>query len=295
MTGSFGRSGTGPSVVIAGAAAIWGLYWAPLRAVEALGVEGPWAVVVFNLPALTLAVIIWLALMARRGPEGMRAVFLSGLMAGLGMGFYASGLLYTSVVRATLLFYLTPIWGTLLAMAFLGERPGLRRWLALGMGLAGLALTLGLSPVNFDFSFGLGEAMGLISGMFWALAALLVRKGQGGPAAPWVLIQFMTVVAVTMAIALIAEAPAPTPGQLGAVATSWITPMSLLILLSLYAIFWAMALMSPGRSGLLMMTEVVVAVITATIFLPEEAMSAVEWAGAGLIVLAGVVEVSGEG
>ena len=40
-----------------------------------------------------------------------------------------------------------------------------------------------------------------------------------------------------------------------------------------------------------MMSEVVVAVVSAALFLPRETLSIVEWAGVVLIICAGVVEV----
>ena len=62
---------------------------------------------------------------------------------------------------------------------------------------------------------------------------------------------------------------------------------------TMFIIFKMVGKLSPGRSGLLMMTEVIVAVFSAAILLPEEALSFWEWVGAGLIISAGVIEVTG--
>ena len=56
-------------------------------------------------------------------------------------------------------------------------------------------------------------------------------------------------------------------------------------------IFWAQKYLFPGRAGLLMMSEVLMAVISASLFLPEERMSGIEWAGAVLIIAACLAEV----
>ena len=63
------------------------------------------------------------------------------------------------------------------------------------------------------------------------------------------------------------------------------------ILPAVLILFWAQKFLFPGRVGLLMMSEVLTAVITASIFLPEERMSAIEWVGAVLIVGACLMEV----
>ena len=48
----------------------------------------------------------------------------------------------------------------------------------------------------------------------------------------------------------------------------------------------------PGRVGLLMMSEVIVAIISASLLLPSETMILRQWFGAIAIVGAGVIEVS---
>lgn len=278
------------SLMIAVCASIWGLYWLPLRAIEAAGVPGGWAVALFNAPAL-LGAAAYLAAVGGRDLLNCE-VALAGLMAGLGLAFYAMGLTQTTVVRATLLFYLTPVWGTILGMAMLGERPGLLRWAALAAALAGLALTLGLGGDDVTADLGAGEALGLASGVAWAMGAVLIRR-SGRSGAALIFHQFLAVVAVSAAAALVFGGPPPGAAAFAAAATPLAIGGSLVLFFSLVGIFRAMARVSPGRSGLLMMTEVVVAVISAAILLPDEALTATEWLGAALIVGAGVAEVFG--
>ena len=47
----------------------------------------------------------------------------------------------------------------------------------------------------------------------------------------------------------------------------------------------------PGRVGILGMSEVVVAIFSAAILVPEETMLPLQWAGAAAIVVAGLIEV----
>lgn len=285
------RGGLGPALAISGSACFWGLYWVPVRALEDLGATGLWAVVFFNIPAFILAAAVYYWRRPDLGEAG-RLVMLAGALAGLGLSFYAMGLVLTTVVRATLLFYLTPVWGTLIGIMLLGERPRITRWIALALGLGGLALTLGLSPADLSLNFGLGEALGLLSGLLWAAAAAVTRRLRDAPSVALVHFQFVATMVSAVAMALILGFAAPTAeGALRAL-TSWPMIPSVIIFASLYLIFWGIARMSPGRSGLLMMTEVVVAVFSAALFLPEEALSLFEWLGAGLIISAGVVEVA---
>lgn len=281
-----------PSAVIAGSAAFWGLYWIPLRETEALGVPPVWSVALFNMPLIfcSAAVFIWF-FGANRAVLGK--VILAGVLAGLGLALYGMGLMLTTVVRATLLFYLTPVWGTLIGMAALGERPGLRRWLALICGIAGLTLTIGLTPDDLNLVFGPGEVVGLVSGLVWAMAATVMREAGGLPTSGTVFFQFLTAGIVTAIFAILIGEGSLTAEMVDRAANWYLIIGAAIMLITIYAIFGVIGIVSPGRSGLLMMSEVVVAVFSAAILIPEEALSFWEWIGAGMIVGAGVIEVTG--
>lgn len=279
------------SLTVAIGASFWGLYWVPLRAIETAGVGGGWAVALFNAPAIAAAA----ALVMARGGRGLLSpsVALAGAVAGVSLALYAMGLTYTTVVRATLLFYLTPVWGTLLGALVLGERPGATRWTALVVALTGLALTLGVGGADLGRGFGVGEALGLASGVAWAIGAVLVRR-IGEASAALVFHQFLGVVLGAAIMAALLGAETPSVATLAGATSLPVIGAALVIFASTVAIFWALAQLSPGRSGLLMMTEVVVAVISAAILLPEEALGPTEWLGAALIVGAAVLEVGAE-
>jgi len=71
------------------------------------------------------------------------ATVLGGLFTGAAFSSYAIALNHTEVVRVLLLFYVTPIWSTLIGLAVLGERLTLSRLAALALALLGLVVILG--------------------------------------------------------------------------------------------------------------------------------------------------------
>ncbi len=190
-----------PSLIIAGAAAFWGLYWIPLRETEALGVPPLWSVALFNMPLVLVSGVVFLWFF-RSNRHLLGQIILAGVLAGAGLALYGMGLMLTTVVRATLLFYLTPVWGTLIGIVVLGERPGLRRWFALTLGIAGLILTIGLTPDDLNLVFGAGEVVGLASGLVWAAAATVIRRSEGLPATGLAFFQFATAFIVTSVFAI---------------------------------------------------------------------------------------------
>ncbi len=282
-------SGFASGAVLISAAA-WGLYWIPLRYLEATGVDGAWAVALVNAPAALL-----LAVAAAWRWESYRAmtgsVLAIGLFTGAGFALYALGLVYSSVVRATLLFYLTPAWATLIGIVWLGEKATWRRWAAIAGGLAGLVLLVarggGTVPLN------IGDLFAFLSGVFWAVGAALIMRSGGVPVAGMGMVQFT----VTTGIALL----------LGGLVDGFAVPVSAVLLAALPTsvavalfgmlpavciLFWAQKFLFPGRVGLLMMSEVLVAVFTASLLLPDERLGLLEWGGAILIVGACFLEIA---
>jgi len=255
-----------------------------------LGITPGWAIVLTTLPAAFVLGVLALWQWGKT-KHHLRPALLIGLLTGTGLALYGLGLIYSSVVRATLLFYLMPVWGTLIGMAWLGERATWRRWSAIAAGLAGLALLLsggGSTPLN------IGDLFGLLSGIFWSAGAAAIMRFDKVPVPGMTALQFAVtaLVAITLGMVLGADA---IPNQ--AVLMSALPVGTAVAVLgfvpAVVVLFWAQKFLFPGRVGLLMMSEVITAVITASIFLPEETMSWVQWAGAILVVGACLLEVLG--
>jgi len=270
-------------------ASVWGLYWIPLRSLEEQGIDGSWGVFLLNAPAaLVMGIFVLLGLQAHRGH--MREAAAIGLVTGLGLALYGVGIVYTTVMRATLLFYLTPVWATLIGIVWLEEKAGWLRWVAIGVGLVGLLLLV--SGGDGTVPLGLGDVFAFFSGIAWAVGASMIKKYHAVPLPGMTMFQF----ASTAFLGLL----------LGAVAGVLVVPSSAALLAALpygafvslvfmipavIVLFWAQKFLFPGRVGLLMMSEVLVAGVTASLLLPHERMNGVEWAGAALILGACLIEV----
>ena len=278
------------SVVMFVSASLWGLYWMPLRYLEGLGIEGAWAVAMLNIPAaVVLAVYTLCRWSSHRGFLAQSAAI--GLFTGTALALYGSGLIHSSVVRATLLFYLTPVWATLIGIFWLGERAAWQRWAAIAAGLVGLTLLMsggGSVPLN------IGDLFAILSGVFWAMGAAMIVRFERVPVPGMVTVQFFftALIAVLLGAATATASIYPPAQEVLATAAPITIAISVLIFLpAVSVIFWAQKYLFPGRAGLLMMSEVLMAVISASLLIPEERMSTIEWCGAALIVLACLAEV----
>ena len=279
-----------PTLAVTIGAAIWGIYWLPLRYIEQLGMSGVWAVVLANLVPLVL--LIPLSLRCRHQiTSDFRTLVLIGLFAGGAVTFYSIGLLYTTVVRATLLFYMTPVWSTLIGMAFLQEQVRWNRWAAITVGLLGLYFIVGGGGTTSE-PLNIGDWFGIASGISWGIGAVLIKRNPEVSVTGMVTMQH----ASSALLALLCCFLLPGIGDLPKL-TIWIDAIPIMtvytwfgLVPSLFAIFWASSKLFPGRIGILMMTEAVVAVISASLLLDEQVL-ALEWLGVILILTAGVLEV----
>lgn len=278
------------SIVMFASASLWGLYWMPLRYLEGLGIEGAWAIALLNIPA---AVVLGIVTIVRwSGHRGfLRQSLAIGVFTGAALALYGSGLIHSSVVRATLLFYLTPVWATLIGIFWLGERAAWQRWAAIAAGLVGLLLLMsggGSVPLN------IGDLFAILSGVVWAMGAAMIVRFERTPVPGMVTVQFICTALIAVLLGAVTATASITPPAPGIVATAAPATIAISVLIFLPAvsvIFWAQKFLFPGRAGLLMMSEVLMAVLSASLLIPEEQMSPVEWCGAALIVFACLAEV----
>ena len=278
------------SIFLALSAGVWGLYWLPLRSIEELGVSASWSVVLFN--ACPLVVLVPLLLFNYQQLKGLVGpTILAGLMIGIAFNLYANGLLETTVARATLLYYLTPIWSTLLGVVWLSEPLTKARIIAIGVALIGLFLLLS-NANSSNQALNIGDLYSFMSGIFWAIGVSVLNRWATVPILPLLACTFL---ATTLFSALTAGLlPANPVPDLQAVkmalpaAAFWAI---FIFVPSFFIIFRISQLLFPGRVGILTMTEAIVAIVSAAILIPEESMLLLQWLGAGAIIMAGLIEV----
>jgi len=276
-----------PSLGIVLASIGWGLFWLPLRAVEADGVSGPWATVAVFAPA----VIAMAPFMARRLARYRRrdaTVLITGLFTGGAWVLYSNSLLYTDVVRALLLFYLTPLWSTLLGRLVLGEPITPPRLLTIVMGIAGLVVILGFKGA-FPVPHNLGDWLGLVSGMVWAGASVRLRREGASPLPDALFSYFLGGSLLALGAAALTLAPPMTAQVVAGMPVMFAISVGF-ILPSMWLIIYGSQRLSPGRVGILLMVEAVVGAASAAL-LTDEPFGAREAIGGALVIAAGVVDI----
>lgn len=272
--------------------ALWGLIWLPLRYLEALGLPGAWSgLVVYCGSALVVMVFMFSGRFRLSSPWA--SLMVCGTFMGAAFSLYATSLVMTEVVRAILLFYLTPIWGTLLGRFVLGETLSLSRLAALLMAIAGLLIVLGVGE-TVPIPRTAGDWFALLSGMLWAYGSL--KAYQLGSTNTFEQIAAFVfgslIVTAGMMIGLPDLFAAGTTVSEAVVHLPWGLLISLYVLPMLFLTVWPASLLTPGRVGLLLMSDVVIGVLSAAFFAGEP-FSWREALGSALIIGAAAVEVLG--
>ena len=258
---------------------IWGLLWIPLRWLDAVGYVGLWSTFAFMvIPVLPF--IIWRGRMLIADRSNHFAYMLTGGFVGLGFALYCTGLIFGSVTKTTLLFYLTPVWSSLLGMMLLGERGSVGRWIANAMGIGGCSLILGINSeeIGFDHT----DWFGFLSGIAWAVGSVGRRRFPEADFVNSTLMQYVFGTVMVGAAIFYFGMPVPDvdvilTGLPIAIFTTVIFLPSMLI------IFRINQYISPGLVGLLMLSEAVFAVISAWLLLGET-LTPMQWTGAALVL-----------
>lgn len=277
-----------PSVAATTVAAMWGIFWMPLRRVEALGAEGPWATLLTVLCGLlAMAPFAW-ALRARLCATGRRTV-ISTMLGGASFVLYSNALLYGHVAVVILLFYLTPIWSTLIGRFWFGWPIRWWRYLAIVLGMVGIGLVLvGSGGVPLPQS--LGDWLGLAAGMLWSVASTgMHTEEHGGPVESNTFLLIGAAVTAVLFLPLAPSPPITASGELPLL-IGWVATLGVVWwAISMLAIVWATQRLEPARVGILFMSEVVVGAISAALFADEPFGAAVA-VGAVLVIAAGLLE-----
>lgn len=277
------------SLAVALCGAMWGVYWLPLRYLEHEGLSGGWQTAAFFLAAVPPGLV--LVFLARVEIKAQFRNFLwLAIFNGLVFNLYSNAYAHTTVFNVLFLFYLSPIWSILIARFWFGERVSLVRLGCVVAGLGGLVIMLS-GDGGLPLPRNLGDWMALVSGILWAVLTIRIRNSAEIGAATNLTAFLAGGVVFALLFAVFGghdQVPA-----MAAITSVW--PLVLVIawigwLPSQYILFWGVRRISPVRTGILLMTELVSGVATAA-WLSGDPVTWQQALGGALILAAGLGDV----
>ena len=273
---------------------LWGLTWWPLKAFAAEGISGP-LLAMLTYGFAGLVGLPWLLAQRARWQSETCLLLWIALVGGWGNTAFVSAMVSGDVVRVMLLFYLAPVWSVLGGRLFLGERVSQRRATAVALALGGAFLVVG-GAAAFSSPLAASDLLAVTAGLAFSGNNILARLAQSVPSASKT-VGLLLGCGVTSAVMLGAMAwlgttAVPLPE------TATFSPR-MVILLALFSLLWmglvtftwqwSVTRLEAGRSGVIAIAELVVALLTATLS-GFESMTLLESFGAALIASAALLE-----
>ncbi|MEO0773261.1 MAG: DMT family transporter [Pseudomonadota bacterium] len=273
------------------AAGAWGLYWMPQRALEAAGMTGGWGTIAQYLfcTVILLPIAIWRGV---RGRQTGLNLPLAGVLMGGGIVCYANAFLLTDVIRALLLFYLTPVWATLIEIIFFRTPPGWRRAISLPLSLTGVWIVIG-GDTGLPWPENAGDWLALLGGAMFAAGAARVEVARIDGVFPMLFAFFIFggAFAVVQSFLLSDQLGPMPPFETWLVLTPWFLALCLGFFIPTNTLVtWAPTQLGAGLFSILILAELVFGAISAAIW-ADEAFGWRETLGSLMILSAGVIEV----
>lgn len=158
-------------------AILWGYAWVVMKA--SLEYMGPFTFTSFRfaIGSLTLLLIVWVLKLGLPPKKYVKHLIVVGLLQTAAVFLLVMyGLMFVDAGKSSVLLYSMPIWSSLLAVRFLGEKLELKQLIGLSIGFIGLLTILG-----WDIWIGqtpemiIGELLIVIAAVVWAVSNIYFR------------------------------------------------------------------------------------------------------------------------
>jgi drug/metabolite transporter (DMT)-like permease len=256
------------SAAVAFVGITWGCWWIFLRLIEAKGISPGWTLAVVYGGAAIMLVPLF-AWRRRHWRPMVWPVIIVGVGYGLPLAFWSHAVIHGNVVRVTLLFYLTPVWGTMLAALMFRERLTALRLLSVAFGLVGAAAVLGIGdgiPVPATAQ----EWMALLAGALFALAAAASRSltDVSGYDSSFVMFLASAILGVVFA-GIFGGETRPAAASVFEAVPLVVFLAAVFAIPSQFLLAWAATKLDPGRVSTLILFDVVATTVSARILTNE--------------------------
>ena len=255
-----------PYIALLANAFLWGVSWWPFRKLNEFGLHSVWATAFIYGFAVVL-ITLW-----RPGTWRMLwmypGVLWIVLFSGLNNVAFNWAVQEGEVVRVILLFYMMPVWATLLARWLIKEPITLASVLQIGLSLCGAALVLWRPEVGLPMPRSLHDWLGLVGGACFAAVNVLLRKQAHVPSEAKSLAMFggACFVAVLFALALGPSGRIPYPP---APQTLWLVSLTVFaacLLVGNLGLQYGASRLPAQTTAVVMLSEVVFASGSAILF-----------------------------
>jgi drug/metabolite transporter (DMT)-like permease len=268
------------------AAIFWGVVWYPLRLLEVAGLNGLWTTwVIFAVAAVPGTWLAWSRRHELREHPGLLLAI--ALANGWLNTAFVLAVLDGNVVRVLLLFYLSPLWSTLLAWWWLGERLSRFGLATLALAMSGALFMLWNPALGFPWPQERADWLAISAGMGFSFSNVAMRR-LNHLSAPFKAAVTWWGTLLVAGVWLILTDAAFVIGAWPEVGVGVWAGALLLGLIGIFsaglALIYGVERMPVHRSAVILLFELVAGAVSSQL-LTDEIVTRVEWFGGALIVL----------
>lgn len=264
-------------------AVCWGIIWYPYRIMQEAGLSGVASSFYTYLIAVGLFAMV-LHKQWRAALNQPKSIIWLAIIAGWTNLSYVLAIIDGEVMRVMLLFYLSPLWTLVMAHFWLKEPTNKR-------GLAVIVLSLIGAFIMFwqDDALPLpnnkAEWLALSSGVGFAMTNVITRHSSNLSITAKSMAVWIGVLLMSLIFIVFQDAPFPNPMGMHLSQVLVIMCIAFLLMAATFLVQYGITHIPVTKASVLFMFELVVSAI-ASYFLTNETLSAREWFGGALIVVA---------
>ena len=266
-------------VVLFMSSAGWGLTWLPIKALSSMGLDGMHLVFTAFLSGALLTVS-WLFIQRDQWRNKIALMVMIGLAGGFANAAFQTAIYHGDVIRVMILFYMLPVWSVIGGRLFLGEKVDAVRACAVVLCLSGAFVILDIANASWE-GISWIDLLAIGSGMGLATTNILFRFTQDIPVMSKVSAMFIGCAVLIGLSLMVFTTTASLPDNN---AVFWAVAYGALWLTLLTTgTQWGVTQMEAGRSSVIIVVELVVAVASTALIVAGE-LAIFEVVG-GLMVL----------
>ncbi|MGD8784375.1 MAG: DMT family transporter [Thioalkalispiraceae bacterium] len=276
------HTSTLPVICLLVAATLWGVFWYPLRILEGQGLGGIWASLFIYIGTLVIAVPVLIRRFRELliSPSLLLAIMICSGWCNIS---FILAILEGEVVRVILLFYLSPIWATILSRFVLKEELTLMARMLIVLAMGGAMTMLWTPEFGYPWPVSIADWLALSSGVAFALTNLFVHMAKNISIQVKTSTAWVGVVLVAGLIILIQGKPL-TVANMNTIYLALLIGLFLMTLMTFCVVF-GVTHMPVHRSAVILIFEIVAATISAYL-LTDERLNAQEWIGGIIVIIA---------
>jgi len=263
----------------------WGLTWLPIKGLNEMGLDSMHLIFIAFISG-ALVLFPWLGKQFKYWQTSIGFMLMIALAGGFANASFQTAMFHGDVIRVMILFYLLPVWSVLGGWMFLKERIDRLRFIAVIICLAGAFIILDVLHTSWQ-GISWIDLLAIGSGMGLAATNILFRFTQHVPVMSKVSSMFIGCTIIMGGFLMASNTTATLPDNSAiplaiAYGAIWLTLISI-------GTQWAVTRMEAGRSAIIIVMELVVAVGSVALMTAAE-LKLHEMIGGLMVIGAAILE-----